>query len=437
MKWRVRLKTWSRSFQFAFCLWSHCHPRIQVRTQSLILSAALGLILRQGLLVHMYARALCCWSHQQHDLAAPLREQQFSVIRIWVVSSDNIFTFAMPCRYVATQSRVSWKHVIHLMSANLKESLRYFEVLHKDDIQHHVSKRSVVSDSKEPEKVVQLTTLGRWRVASFSFGAIQNFMPMRQMRMQNFREPNQIFLFQTFRPALVSTERTVCNWFQSNHCCRPKPAFNLHCEQGPVLWGCSLRYEKTATTLVFRPFLEFVLFLSGPRPLFAFLPTDSESWSRVHAFFDTGNLVAKIELEEDTYVIEVKQHALSPAGSYFFWDCKHVFGRCGDKCFPILSSHPGHTCHSLIITQWFPTRSLTWRNLSRRILSIILGRLSCYILSLGCGFPSMSSIQLFPASEFFFHLPFRKSFCGFVRPDGFDEAAYRSQNDVLQDKFPG
>ena len=32
---------------------------------------------------------------------------------------------------------------------------------------------------------------------------------------------------------------------------------------------------------------------------------DTAGWSKVHAFFDHDDLVAKIQLEDDTYIIEV------------------------------------------------------------------------------------------------------------------------------------
>ena len=31
----------------------------------------------------------------------------------------------------------------------------------------------------------------------------------------------------------------------------------------------------------------------------------------------------------------------------------------------------------------------------------------------------------------------RNTFCGFVRPDGYDEAAYHQQNDILTDRTSG
>ena len=35
------------------------------------------------------------------------------------------------------------------------------------------------------------------------------------------------------------------------------------------------------------------------------LTVDTAGWSKVHAFFDHDDLVAKIQLEDDTYIIEV------------------------------------------------------------------------------------------------------------------------------------
>ena len=47
--------------------------------------------------------------------------------------------------------------------ANLQESLKTFDVLHRDHIKHHVTKRSIDNGSRPHERVLEFTTLGRYR----------------------------------------------------------------------------------------------------------------------------------------------------------------------------------------------------------------------------------------------------------------------------------
>ena len=47
--------------------------------------------------------------------------------------------------------------------ANLQVSLKTFDVLHRDQVKHHVTKRSIDDGSRAPERVLEFTTLGRYR----------------------------------------------------------------------------------------------------------------------------------------------------------------------------------------------------------------------------------------------------------------------------------
>ena len=46
--------------------------------------------------------------------------------------------------------------------ANLQQSLKTFDVLHRDHIKHHVTKRSIDDGSRAHERVLEFTTLGRY-----------------------------------------------------------------------------------------------------------------------------------------------------------------------------------------------------------------------------------------------------------------------------------